>query len=171
MYPRYKRQAQPLLGAAHGTIGVLMQIIQAAMLVPSLRSGDASLIETIKATISRLLALQADDGSFPNVQPGPKAKEAYLTHFDQGAPGAIPMLLSAVSLLRAVSPDPDGPTRDLMAQTYKAALAAATVTWEQGLLLKGGGLDQGIAGNAYLLHSVARWHSTQCDEELLSFLV
>ena len=38
--------------------------------------------------------------------------------------------------------------------------------WNQGLLLKGNGLVEGITGNGYALHSLARWYFRKAAAEV-----
>ena len=85
-----------------------------------------------------------------------------LNHWCHGAPGAIGPLLAATQLYLQLSMTQDCEINQVMAQRlYRAAMKAAEMTWQQGLVLKGNCLCHGISGNGLLLHTVARWHKAQ----------
>jgi hypothetical protein len=79
--------------------------------------------------------------------PAPDRDSHYTVDFCMGSPGTIPLLSAALDF----STDPDMRKRML-----KIADDMGTQIWEEGILLKGKGLCHGIAGNGYLLHSLAR---------------
>ena len=92
----------------------------------------------------------------------------------QGAPGAIPAFLSAAMLFKelALCTDPDEKDaavseHQVSADKYaEVARLAGEAVWSQGLLLKGNGLCEGITGNGYSLHSLARWYFRKAAGEV-----
>ena len=92
----------------------------------------------------------------------------------QGAPGAIPAFLSAAMLFKELhlctTPDEkDAATGEhqVSADKYaEVARLAGEAVWSQGLLLKGNGLCEGITGNGYSLHSLARWYFRKAAGEV-----
>lgn len=63
--------------------------------------------------------------------------------FCSGTPGLIPVACLAMQLFP-----------DQMEELFEMAQQVAEVTWQKGLIIKGTGLCHGIAGNAYILHSM-----------------
>ena len=139
------------------------------------------LLDLVTATCEDLLEMQTADGNFPpqRVNPGQNVGKLK-NHWCHGAPGAIGPLLAAVQLYLKLGVPATGSDEasdqqriemhlNLAKRLYQAAMKAAELTWQEGLLLKGNGMCHGISGNALLIHTVARWHYTQSQqtEELL----
>ena len=120
-------------------------IIQAMILVPELQK-NKELMQMIQNTLKFIIDLQDSAGSFPTTL----EKDA-LTQFQwcHGAPGAIPMFISAAKLYQD--------NIELKKSYIDAATKAGEGTFKFGLLKKGNGLCHGISGNGYMLHSLFRY--------------
>lgn len=128
----------PYLGAAHGHLGILAMLYRCWPLL-SARSRMLVRDTTVKLLAERF----PKTGNLPIVLGDRSDDHVKWCH---GAPG-LPALCAA-----AIAAHGDTADGTLMA----AASAAANVTWEQGVLLKGFGLCHGIAGNGYALLSMYR---------------
>jgi hypothetical protein len=93
--------------------------------------------------------LQSSNGSFPT-KLEESTVEAKKFQWCHGAPGAIPMFVSAAKFFSETDPD-------LKAQCIEAAVKAGEGTFKFGLLFKGNGLCHGISGNGYMIHSLTRY--------------
>ncbi|KAI1497221.1 hypothetical protein F5X99DRAFT_397705 [Biscogniauxia marginata] len=116
------------LGAAHGTIGIICQVILS----------DPSVAPKFEQLVSSLLDQQYEEtGNFPSSLP---ARSDRLVQFCHGGPGFI---LS----LRSISP-----YFPSLEEKIKTAISRAQSNiWERGLLTKEPCLCHGIAGNALAL--------------------
>ncbi|KAI1336906.1 hypothetical protein F5Y15DRAFT_190560 [Xylariaceae sp. FL0016] len=115
------------LGAAHGTIGIICQVVLST----------PAAAPKLQQTLSDLLDRQYQSGNFPSSLPtGPDR----LVQFCHGSPGFV---LSLRSLL------PHFP--DLQRKMQDAITAAQSDIWKRGLLTKEPCLCHGIAGNALAL--------------------
>lgn len=121
------------LGAAHGTFGIICQVV---LSLPSAA-------ESLEQTLSEILDTQFPSGNFPSSLPPGSDR---LIQFCHGAPGAV---LS----LRAIRPH--FPT--LQQKIDSAIKAAQKDTWERGVLTKEPCLCHGIAGNALALDDPAEF--------------
>jgi lantibiotic modifying enzyme len=115
------------LGAAHGAIGILVQIV---LSLPDSASD-------VQAMLVKLLDLQFPTGNFPSSLPVDSDR---LVQFCHGAPGFVISLVS----LRSHFPE-------LQNKIDAAIEAGRKVTWGRGLLTKTPCLCHGIAGNALAL--------------------
>lgn len=115
------------LGAAHGTFGILCQLILS----------DPSSARIVEPTLISLLDTQFKSGNFPSSLPPGSDK---LVQFCHGGPGAVLALRS----LRAYFPESQQ-------QIDSAVQAAQQIIWERGLLTKEPCLCHGIPGNALAL--------------------
>jgi len=127
------------LGAAHGSIGIVCQVVLSA---PS-RAG------LLEETVAQLLDLQFPSGNFPSSLP-PGSDE--LVQFCHGGPGFVLALTS----IRPYFPA-------LQARIDQAVEAARRDIWRRGLLTKVPCLCHGIAGNALALADEAEFeHFLAC---------
>ena len=119
---------QAYLGAAHGAIGIILQVVLSS----------PSSAPSFQSLMSQLLDLQfQQSGNFPSSVPVGGDR---LVQFCHGAPGFV---LSLVSLR------PHFP--DLQARIDTAIERGRGATWERGLLTKTSCLCHGVAGNALAL--------------------
>lgn len=81
-------------------------------------------------------------------------------HWNHGAPGAVPTFLSAATLFNFLG------ITEKAVEYEEVARKAVEAVWQFGLLLKGNGLCEGISGNGYALHSLARWYFRKSLTEL-----
>lgn len=122
------------LGAAHGAIGIVTQIVLSS-------PKRAHALEKI---LSELLDVQYPSGNFPSSSP--ISDDDRLVQFCHGAPGFVISLLS----LRPHFPD--------LRKRIDAAIALATeCIWDRGLLTKEPCLCHGIAGNALALDDTKKF--------------
>lgn len=134
---------QAYLGAAHGSIGILTQLML------SLRSNKILKRAVCEESISGLIKCNFESGNFPSSL-GASEQSDELVQFCHGAPGFIMALESIVSGFRG----PRGHIRNYL------KLARIDV-WRRGLLTKTPCLCHGIAGNALALK----------DEEQFSYFL
>ncbi len=127
------------LGADHGAIGIVMQIV----LSSPPRAGE------LKGHLQQLLDLQYPSGNFPSSLPVGSDR---LVQWCHGAPGFVTSLVS----LRPYFPD-------LQRRIDAAIEKGRRCIWERGLLTKEPCLCHGISGNALALEDRARF------EHFLSF--
>eukprot|EP00928_Gymnodinium_smaydae_P040385 TRINITY_DN27389_c0_g1_i2.p1 TRINITY_DN27389_c0_g1~~TRINITY_DN27389_c0_g1_i2.p1 ORF type:complete len:420 (-),score=43.18 TRINITY_DN27389_c0_g1_i2:68-1327(-) len=127
---------EPYMGAAHGVVGVLALLFHCYELL------SAQSQALVTATLDRLLAVRFDSGNVPIIL-GERSDEH--VHWCHGAPG--------LPALAAVAADKLG---DSSTRFRTAAVKAADVVWERGIILKGNGLCHGIAGNGYTFLSLYR---------------
>ncbi len=120
------------LGAAHGSIGIITQIILSS----------PSTAPQLQDLLSQVLDQQLPSGNLPSTVP---ASSDRLVQFCHGGPGFI---LSLTSLL---------PFFPSLTQKITSAIAAAqNDVWDRGLLTKTPCLCHGIAGNALVLETRER---------------
>jgi Lanthionine synthetase C-like protein len=121
------------LGAAHGSIGILTQIV--------LSTGADTRVEEV---LSQLLEEQFSNGNFPSSL---SSRSDELVQFCHGSPGFV---LSLTSL------KPHFPS--LQSKIHAAVTTAQEDVWKRGLLTKTPCLCHGIAGNALALDG-PRFHN------------
>jgi hypothetical protein len=124
--PAWKWHGQRYLGAVHGDIGILTQIILTS---PNLAS-------KCEEKLDQLLDMQLPDGNWP-VCEGDGNTDPGLVQFCHGAPGFVVSLLA----LRLGFPN-------LHVKIDAAIQNARRCIWEKGLLRKAPNLCHGIFGNA-----------------------
>jgi hypothetical protein len=130
------------LGAAHGIIGVITQVVLSA----GARAGEFT------GDVRRFLDLQREDGNWPSSLP-PK-ESAPLVQFCHGAPGAVISLLSI---------RPYFPT--LQSRIDDAIRKARECIYEKGILKKEPSLCHGLAGNVLALDKERAGHLMPYLEE------
>ena len=86
-----RKGGKAYLGGAHGLIGVLYMMLVSVSLCEKLKEDD-DLMRAIERSVDFVLKQQFESGNFPSVA---GKSEDKLVHFCHGAPGAVPMLLSA----------------------------------------------------------------------------
>ncbi|KAI1638433.1 hypothetical protein F4809DRAFT_600000 [Biscogniauxia mediterranea] len=115
------------LGAAHGTIGIICQLILS----------DPSTAPKLENLLSSVLEQQFESGNFVSSYP-PRSDR--LVQFCHGGPGFVISLRSIIPYFPA-----------LREKIQKAVSDAQSNIWERGLLTKEPCLCHGIAGNALAL--------------------
>jgi hypothetical protein len=124
--PQWRWHGRRYLGAVHGDIGILTQLVLTS---PSLAS-------RLQHVAEKLLAMQWADGNWPSSEESGSSGKG-LVQFCHGAPGFVLSLLA----LRPHFPE----LRDLF---YTAINKGRECIWNQGLLKKEPSLCHGIFGNA-----------------------
>lgn len=132
--PEWKWHGKRYLGAVHGDIGIVTQLVLA---MPSLAG-------RLEGKLRDLLASQLANGNWPSSVGG---TDASLVQFCHGAPGFLHSLAS----LRSYFPG-------LRQQIDASAEEARSCVWREGLLRKEPSLCHGILGNALTLRSPERLH-------------
>ncbi|KAH8802830.1 hypothetical protein F5884DRAFT_803260 [Xylogone sp. PMI_703] len=125
--PPWDWHGKEYLGAAHGEIGVLTQIIL----------WNPEFAEKMEGYLTEMLSIQVEDGNWPSSLPGGRTK---LVQFCHGAGGWVISLLA----LRPHFPN-------LHSQIDQAVSKGRNCILEKGLLRKIPNLCHGIAGNALAL--------------------
>lgn len=123
------------LGAAHGAIGIICQVILCA----------PHAAPKLEKTLSRLLETQFPSGNFPSSLP---VGSDVLVQFCHGGPGFV----LALNSIKQLFPK-------LQVQIDQAVAAARKDIGERGLLTKDPCLCHGIAGNALALDDEVQFHS------------
>lgn len=123
----WKWHDKAYLGAAHGAIGIIMQVVLTA----------PSYARELEAELAALLSYQLPGGNFPSSVPSGGDR---LVQFCHGAPGLVSSLVS----MRAHFPA-------LEARIDEAVRRGREAIWERGLLTKLPCLCHGISGNALAL--------------------
>lgn len=121
------------LGAAHGTIGVICQVV---LSLPSVAP-------QLESLLSQVLDMQYDSGNFPSSLPAGSDK---LVQFCHGGPGIV------ISL-RSLKPH----FPKLGDKIERAIVTAQADIWERGILRKEPCLCHGVASNALALDSERRF--------------
>merc|ERR1712008_572844 len=98
--------------------------------------------QLVRNSLNRLLAERFQSGNLPIIL-GDHTDEH--VHWCHGAPGMLGLMAVAAEVMG----DETGTLR-------QAAIQAAEVVWERGVILKGNGLCHGLAGNAYTFLSLFR---------------
>lgn len=129
------------LGAAHGAIGILTQIVLSS----------PSRAHALGPMLSELLDVQYPSGNFPSSSP--VTDDDRLVQFCHGAPGFV---ISLVSLRPHFA--------DLHGRIDAAIARGRECIWDRGLLTKEPCLCHGIAGNALALDDAEKF------EHLLYFM-
>lgn len=122
--------SKPYIGACHGTIGIVTQILQS----------DSTYVPRLTPITEHVLSQQLSSGNFP---PTLELKHGHqddrLVQFCHGATGFVISLQSLLSILPSSS----------LAQTIKHTITRAReCIYQRGLLTKSPSLCHGIAGNA-----------------------
>lgn len=141
----WKWQGKAYLGAAHGAIGIITQIILSS----------PAHAEKLQNMVEWLLGLQFPSGNFPSSFPVSSDK---LVQFCHGAPGFV----IALESLQAYFPV----LRDRISDGLQRARECV---WERGLLTKEPGLCHGIPANALAFDDQERFEhflSLTATEEL-----
>ena len=127
-------------GAAHGTAGILQQLLQSppSVLQPSLPA--------IRASVDHLLSLRLPSGNLPS---SASHSADRLVQWCHGAPALSLLCTQLYSVTRE-------------AKYMQAAVDAAEVVWRRGLLKKGVGLCHGVAGNGYVFLSLYHASGDEC---------
>jgi Lanthionine synthetase C-like protein len=121
------------LGAVHGEIGILTQVILS----------DPSYASKLQSKLVSLLNLQDAEGNWPVIE----GKDNELVQFCHGAPGFVCSLLAIK------------PYFSTLHKRIDAAIALGRkITWEKGLLTKEPNFCHGISGNAIALDAAHREH-------------
>eukprot|EP00419_Tripos_fusus_P061802 CAMPEP_0172926742 /NCGR_PEP_ID=MMETSP1075-20121228/216176_1 /TAXON_ID=2916 /ORGANISM="Ceratium fusus, Strain PA161109" /LENGTH=394 /DNA_ID=CAMNT_0013787877 /DNA_START=84 /DNA_END=1268 /DNA_ORIENTATION=+ len=127
---------EPYVGAAHGIVGILAMLLHCH----SLLSKESQ--QLVCNTLDRLVAERFVSGNLPIIL-GDECDEH--VHWCHGAPGMPGLLAVAAEVLG-----------DATGTLQRAAVQAADVVWERGVILKGNGLCHGLAGNGYAFLSLFR---------------
>ncbi|KAM7189233.1 hypothetical protein V8F20_010237 [Naviculisporaceae sp. PSN 640] len=127
--PEWKWHGKRYLGAVHGDVGIVTQIVLTS---PSLAS-------QLESVLSRLLDMQHSDGNWPSHE-GHHHSTKPLVQFCHGAPGFLFSLLA----LRQYFPG-------LHDRIDTAIERARQCVWNEGLLRKEPNLCHGVFGNALTL--------------------
>ena len=126
--PNWKWRGKRYLGAAHGDIGIVTQLVLTS----------PELAPRLEDTLSRLLEMQREDGNWPSSEEAASLGGGKgLVQFCHGAPGFVTSLLS----LREFFPN-------LHDKIDAAVERGRECIWQQGLLKKEPCLCHGIFGNA-----------------------
>ena len=123
----WKWHDKAYLGAAHGAIGILTQIVLT----------DPSWAPKVEADVGVVLSYQYDGGNFPSSIPPSRDR---MVQFCHGAPGVV-------SSLEAIKPFFPA----LQNRIERAIQEGRECIWERGLLTKEPCLCHGTAGNALAL--------------------
>ena len=123
----WKWHGKAYLGAVHGSIGIITQIVLT----------DPQMAPKLEADLGALLSYQYDGGNWPSSIPPGKDR---LVQFCHGAPGVITSLLS----IRSYFPN-------LQDKIDRAIRKGRDTILERGLLTKEPCLCHGISGNALAL--------------------
>jgi lantibiotic modifying enzyme len=124
--PRWRWHGRRYLGAVHGDIGIVTQLVLTS---PSLAS-------RLQPVVESLLAMQQPDGNWPSSEESSSGGKG-LVQFCHGAPGFVLSLLA----IRSCFPD--------LRDRFDAAIKKGReCVWTQGLLKKEPSLCHGIFGNA-----------------------
>lgn len=124
--PLWKWHDRRYLGAVHGDIGILTQLVLTS----------PSLAPRLQPVAEKLLGLQLHDGNWPSSEESGSSGKG-LVQFCHGAPGFVLSLLG----LRPHFPE--------LQEQFDAAIKRGRVCiWNQGLLKKEPSLCHGIFGNA-----------------------
>ncbi|KAK4202173.1 hypothetical protein QBC40DRAFT_46151 [Triangularia verruculosa] len=126
---RWKWHGQRYLGAVHGDIGIIMQLV---LSMPSLA-------DRLEGVLERLLRMQQHDGNWPSSE-GRTSPGKGLVQFCHGAPGFVVSLCSIRQYFPRLQGKIDG-----------ALQRARQCIWTQGLLKKEPNICHGIFGNALCL--------------------
>lgn len=144
----WKWHGKEYLGAAHGTIGIICQV----MLSDPQRVSDPVMTQLL--TI--LLQTQLSKGNFPSSLPA--ESRDHLVQFCHGGPGFV---VSLRSVLRHLQPQQ---AQSSTAFTLHAAIQTAIEKaqediWQRGILRKDPCLCHGIAGNALALDDAKQFNT------------
>ncbi len=128
--PRWEWHGKRYLGAVHGDIGVVTQLVLTS----------PELAPRLEGILERLLGLQLPDGNWPSAEGhgGMLAGGKGLVQFCHGAPGFVISLLSLGKYF----------SEEVQAKIDVAVARARDCIWNQGLLKKEPNLCHGIFGNA-----------------------
>ena len=139
VYLECRVNGEPVLGVAHGLLGLLYVLMCAARTFKKVKE-DVVLMKAIKNSLTKVLCiLEENEGKLL------QKDGTYTVFFLNGSPGAIPVLTLAVGVFP-----------DLKDRLLNAAQLAGELCWREGLVRQGIGLINGITGNGYALHSLFR---------------
>jgi len=145
----YQWYGEEYLGAAHGLIGILHQLLIARGCIKD-QINSQEWDEMLVRSLDYVLACRFEhSGNYPAVR---GESSDYLLHFCHGAPGAVFLFVAA---FRAF------PSHE---RYLHAARAAGDCVWEYGLLKKGPGICHGIAGNGYCFLALYRDDPDPCKK-------
>ncbi|ETN42855.1 uncharacterized protein HMPREF1541_02013 [Cyphellophora europaea CBS 101466] len=130
---------KPYIGAVHGSIGIITQILLSSA-TPNQHA------EQLGSRIHAILDLQLESGNFPSSSLPEKTTSDRLVQFCHGAPGIVISLTS-------LAPYYPSATSDLSTRIEQAISSAQPVLEARGLLTKPPCLCHGIASNAMALAS------------------
>ena len=125
--PEWKWHDRRYLGAAHGDIGIVLQLVLTS----------PKLATQMEPVLTRLLDKKLPNGNWPVAETATNEKSKELVQFCHGAPGFVVSLLS----LREYLPS-------LEARIDEAIQRGQDCIWREGLLTKEPNLCHGIFGNA-----------------------
>ncbi|GAB1319830.1 Abscisic acid ABA receptor [Madurella fahalii] len=128
--PHWKWHGRRYLGAVHGDIGIVTQLILTS----------PSLAPRLQPVLEKLLGMQLPDGNWPSSEESGGSGKG-LVQFCHGAPGFV----ISLSALRSYFPD-------LHDRIDHGIRRGRECIWIQGLLKKEPNLCHGIFGNALALH-------------------
>ena len=154
--PDWRWHGKQYLGAVHGSIGILTQIILSSSLIP------AAPPRACWKWLNDILGLQFESGNWPSSL-GNRAQRDELVQFCHGAPGFVISLLAirkailnmdadpVVDLTGELGDDLEVNVRELCQAIDTAISKARTCIKQRGVLTKEPCLCHGVAGNALAL--------------------
>ena len=150
-FPKTKKKYSLYLGAAHGIIGVLYEILCAVKLFKDKFNSET--LNTIKSSIDYIATLQFPTGNFPSSVDGDKDDKV---HFCHGPIGAIHLFALSAEIFNE--------------QMYLVPMEkCAQSIWERGLLLKGNCICHGISGSVYGMYKL--YQVTKKEEYLIKAMM
>ena len=129
----YEWHEKEYIGAAHGYVGILYMLLQAAHLCPGVLDETNKTI--ILGCLDGLLEQRFPSG---NMRSSMGSQSDRLLHWCHGAPGAVHLYALAYKLFAKPA-------------YLDACKGFADAVWTRGLLRKGYGLCHGVAGNGYAM--------------------
>ncbi|CAD5219102.1 unnamed protein product [Bursaphelenchus okinawaensis] len=135
----YEWHGKEYLGAAHGISGILQAFLTYWHFLDEKARFD------VKATLDWFVGIQSPDGNFPSSSGyvGYPKGEDELVHWCHGAPGAIHLMITGITLFNDE-------------RYLQSAKRCADLIWHRGILKKGPGICHGVAGNGYALLLLSR---------------
>jgi hypothetical protein len=137
----WRWRGEHYIGAAHGTVGILTELLEHAHLLPA--AEQQAILRSVDAIVD---ISYARDGHLPTRESATSTTDSStcLVHWCHGAPGVVWMALAAY---RSTA-DP--------AYLTAAATVIESVVFPFGMLRKGTGLCHGASGNAYCFLAMYR---------------
>jgi hypothetical protein len=102
-------------------------------------------VSIVEECVKELIKITIWSGRLPFLLDQKDVNDKFATQFCHGSPALIPLMTLAADIY---------PKMEELC--LEVAQKAGEITWQRGILMKGGGLCHGIAGNAYLLHNLYR---------------